>query len=205
MTVSRQAGAHLACQLQVCLEDRPSVDVTEGCTDGDWRHSDHQLRPAGRVSKQHTGMPKRRRTEDSLRCEPGQAVEFLPSVPRLVLPPQSTAHRHLVSVPHQAQAAHRHPPGFLLVNPKHAAARHAGCASDAHRPRAQLPRVVPVSRHALPKQLLSMLPGQHQQPLRWGCVRSCAVARGGGVAAADGVCSQQNKLTRSSFRIDRAP
>lgn len=45
----RQIGclsAHLACQLQVCLEDSPGVNVAESCTDGNGCHCDNQLRPA---------------------------------------------------------------------------------------------------------------------------------------------------------------
>lgn len=85
MQAGRQAGAHLACQLQVCLEDRPGVDVAEGCTDGDWRHSDHQLRPAGRVSSKHTGRPEKEKNIRQPEIRPFWPGSRVPTFcPRLV-------------------------------------------------------------------------------------------------------------------------
>ena len=53
-------------------------------------------------------------------------------------------------------------PGFLLVDTKHAASCHARGIQTCWGSSLPLPCVVPLSRHALPKQLLSMLPGKRQ-------------------------------------------
>lgn len=77
-------------------------------------------------------------------------------------------------------------PGTLLVHTKHATGLPTEASSKGgSAQRLPLPTVVPIRCCTLPKELLSVLPSQAQQPLCRRGVRGATVARGRGVAAAD--------------------